>query len=50
MDLVLQRYVGIPNNWSGSQIPSSGTVYFPNGKGGPISVTLDGNQSAAACR
>ncbi len=39
---------GIPNNWSGSQIPSSGTVYFPDGPGGPITVTLDGNQSAAA--
>jgi autotransporter-associated beta strand protein len=38
----------VPGNWSGSQIPSSGTVTFPNGPGGPITVTLDGNQSAAA--
>jgi fibronectin-binding autotransporter adhesin len=38
----------LPNNWSGSQIPSSGTVYFPGAPSAPITVSLNGNQSAGA--
>jgi fibronectin-binding autotransporter adhesin len=39
----------VPGNWSGSQVPSSGTVFFPAmPPGAPITVWLDGSQSAGA--
>ena len=35
-------------NWASQTVPSNGTVTFPSTAGSPISVTLDGPQSAGA--